>query len=254
MRWCGLSVLLLSLTFAGAARAGNDAELKACARDRDPLERIAACTRFLKDRNESAPRRALAYWLRGNTYFNTRDDDRAVADFSAAVRLDPKLSQAWRDRARANMVKGEFDRAIADYTRAIRLRPGALEYQTRGVLNDKLHDFDAALTDYDASIKLDPKAGYSYFLRGLTYDRMQEFGRALADFDRAIEINPKLALAYYHRGSLIAYWNGRIEYGIDDYERALAIDPTLADARQALEEARREAEHARAKLAPARNR
>jgi tetratricopeptide (TPR) repeat protein len=251
MRAYGLSVLFLSLMFAGAASAASNADLDVCRRDRDPLERIAACERFLRDANESARHRAAAYWLRGKVYFDHRDDKRAIADFGRAIRLDPKLSQAWRDRGRANMGIGEFDRAIADYTKAIRLRPGAFEYQTRGFLNDKLHDFDAALADYTASIRLDPKSGYTYYLRGITHDRTQDFSRALADFDRAIELAPMLAMAYYRRGSLIGYWNGNLAYGIDDYERALKIDPTLADARDALEVARREADAALAKLTPA---
>ena len=49
--------------------------------------------------------------------------DKAIADFTEAIRLDPKDADAYCNRARAYYSKGEYDKAIADYSEAIRLNP-----------------------------------------------------------------------------------------------------------------------------------
>jgi tetratricopeptide (TPR) repeat protein len=51
------------------------------------------------------------------------DYDRAIADLTEAIRLDPKYVWAYASRGEAYRMKGDYDRAIADLTEAIRLDP-----------------------------------------------------------------------------------------------------------------------------------
>ena len=51
------------------------------------------------------------------------DFDKALADLTEAIRLDPKLAQAYLCRGEAYSEKGEHGKAIADITEAIRLEP-----------------------------------------------------------------------------------------------------------------------------------
>ena len=59
----------------------------------------------------------------GAAYGNKGEYDRAISDFTEAIRLDPKLASAYYNRGIAYENKGEHDKAIADYTEAIRLEP-----------------------------------------------------------------------------------------------------------------------------------
>jgi len=59
----------------------------------------------------------------GNAYFDKRDYDRSLADYSEAARLDPKLAIAVHNRGLVYREKGMVDQAIADYSEAIRLDP-----------------------------------------------------------------------------------------------------------------------------------
>ena len=52
------------------------------------------------------------------------DLDKAVADFSEAIRLNPGDPFAYVNRGCAYGEKGDFDKAIADSTEAIRHYPG----------------------------------------------------------------------------------------------------------------------------------
>ena len=48
--------------------------------------------------------------------------DRAIADFSELIRIDPASSAAFIDRGQAYRRKGELDLAIADLDRAIAIK------------------------------------------------------------------------------------------------------------------------------------
>ena len=51
------------------------------------------------------------------------DTDRAIADFDAAVKLDPNDAIAVNNRGLRHRNKGDADRAIADFSAAIKLKP-----------------------------------------------------------------------------------------------------------------------------------
>ena len=67
-------------------------------------------------------------------YEKKGDRDKAIADFTEAIRLDPKSAQAYANRALAYVEKSEYDKAITDLTEVIRLNPkGALAFWGRGM-------------------------------------------------------------------------------------------------------------------------
>jgi tetratricopeptide (TPR) repeat protein len=51
------------------------------------------------------------------------DYDKAVADFSAVIRLNPKLARAYSDRGEAYRLKGDFRQSRADFQAALVLDP-----------------------------------------------------------------------------------------------------------------------------------
>ena len=57
-------------------------------------------------------------------YYVKGEYDRAIADASEAIRLDPKYARAYCIRGEAYRMKGDFDRAIANLTEALRLASG----------------------------------------------------------------------------------------------------------------------------------
>ena len=70
-----------------------------------------------------------------------RDFDRAIADTSEAIQLDPKSANALAIRGEAYRRKGDYHRAIADLNKAIRLNandPGP--FCNRGVAKLKIND------------------------------------------------------------------------------------------------------------------
>ena len=60
-----------------------------------------------------------AYNNRGIVYIHKGDCDKAVADETQTIRLDPKHATAYLSRGLAYKDKDDWDKAIADYTDAI---------------------------------------------------------------------------------------------------------------------------------------
>ena len=83
--------------------------------------------------------------------------DAAVADYSKAIRLNPKYGAALNNRAVAYRTKGDLPRALADLALAIRLNPkSAQAFTNRGLIHLKLGNRDRAIVDFRRAVALKP--------------------------------------------------------------------------------------------------
>jgi clan AA aspartic protease (TIGR02281 family) len=191
-----------------------------CAGAENPDQKIASCSRVIADDTESAPNRAQAYSNRGAAYYNKGDFDRAIIDFSEAVKIDPNIgvpyfALAYSRRGLASAEKKDYEHAIVDYGEAIKLNPTSIElYKDRGNAYSSKNDYDRAIADFSEAIKLDPNYAIAYNNRGFAYFRKSDFDRAIVDYDEAVKRNPNYALAYNNRGN--AYFRK------SDYDRAIS--------------------------------
>jgi tetratricopeptide (TPR) repeat protein len=69
------------------------------------------------------PPDAATLLARGDSHSSGGDFDRAIADYDAALKADPKLAEAHHRRGLAWRAKGNRRRALADFDAALRLRP-----------------------------------------------------------------------------------------------------------------------------------
>ena len=173
---------------------------------------------------------ADAFVTRGNAYNRGRQYDRAIADFDVAIRLNPGDASAFYSRATAYTSKGLLARAITDYDASIRLKPNdANAFMGRGSAYDDLGQYDRAISDYDIAIRLKPDFANALVNRGVTYKNQGLFDRAIADYDAAIRLQPELSAAFNNRG--IAYKDKRqYDRAISDYDTAIRLKPNYATA------------------------
>ena len=197
--------------------------------DKNWDELIPTCTEIIE--LEKLPRvKAFTYFRRGLAYDKKGDLDRAIADFTKALELDPNHAPAYYYRGLAYDKKGDLDRAIADFTKALELDPNhAPAYYYRGLAYDKKGDLDRAIADFTKALELDPNDAPAYFYRGLTYDKKGDFDLAIADLTKALELDPNDAPAYFCRG-LTYDKKGDFDLAIADLTKALELDPNDAPA------------------------
>jgi tetratricopeptide (TPR) repeat protein len=207
------AVVVAALVFTDTAFAGSQKDRDDCARKGDLDRRIAGCSRLIEDRSESQRDRAGYYNNRSGAWRLKRDFDRAIADGTQAIRLDPKLAAARYSRGAAWRDKGNFDRAIADFTEALRINPQFVEALVgRGVSWSAQGDPDRAIADLSEAIRLNPKVVNAYLGRGIAWHRKGDFGRAIGDYNQAIRLDPNNAARHTNRGSAyssrgLAYFN-----------------------------------------------
>ena len=78
--------------------------------------------------------------------------------------------------------KGEHDKAIVEYSEAIRLDPrSVLAYNGRGVAWAKQGQYDKAMTDFDEAVRINPNFAYTYNSRGAVWASKREYDKAIAD-------------------------------------------------------------------------
>ena len=178
--WIGMSVMVLALglVFTGCASTGTGGT------------------------SGTSGNTTSFYYDRGLRYMDNGDLDRAIADFTEAIRLMPDHGDAYFNRGLIYNQKQDFDRAIADFTQAIVIFSRFLNseydvkndlyllYSRRGMAYGSKR-LDLAIADYNEAIKLDNTRKTAYTLRGAAYTAMEDYNRAIADFEKVLELDPK---------------------------------------------------------------
>lgn len=165
------AVLLLAISMAaipsaagadavvGAGNLGRQCYEAARRGPADGMAGIGVCTQALSD--EAMPQRDRAGTLvnRGIVYLQSNDINRAIADFDAAIRIDPSLGEGYVNRGIALLRLGGADReAIATLSTALAHNPirPELAYYMRGVAYELVGDPASAYADYNAALMARP--------------------------------------------------------------------------------------------------
>lgn len=193
-RSCTASLLLL---LAVAAAHAQDSDVERCSSTTGkPDLAIQHCTRAIDSGKLSGETLAQMHYNRAIEWTARGDHDRAIADYDAAIRINPKFTDAYFNRGNAWGMKGDPDRAIADYDAALRLNPKdpsahiarAVELMVKG-------DYALAVAGYDTALALDPKSGIAVHGRGRANFYGGDPQRAVADLERAWRTEPNLYTA-----------------------------------------------------------
>ena len=105
----------------------------------------------------------------------------------------PKLVPALLQRAKIHKTQDDFSGALADYSEAIRLEPKtAAVWSERGFVCLLQHDYESAINDEAQAIRLDPKLARAWFLRGAAYGDLGDSPNAVSDVATAVGIDPSL--------------------------------------------------------------
>ena len=210
-----MRTLLIGIFLALVAVSPVRADLKRdCNNLRSARNAIFACSRLLYLGVKDPVKRAIILKNRGFAYARLRDYRGAIIDYTHAIKLHPRYSEAYRLRGIAYEHRYEDLLAERDYNQAIRLWPrNAPAYNNRGLL-------------YRRRAK-------SARVHGMKSVRAKEEGynrQAMADYTKAILSNPRYAPAYWNRGVLYQYLGNRAK-AIADYRNANGLRHPRAAAR-----------------------
>ena len=120
----------------------------------------------------------------------------APVHYTKMLEGDPNNATWFAYRGWANHRLKESEKAIKDYSEAIRLRPQASAWHNnRGLIYADLKKYDEAIQDYTAAIDLRDSNALSYRNRAVAYTRKKAYDKAVADYEKAVELAPGVAYA-----------------------------------------------------------
>ena len=168
------------------------------------------------------PNYTTAFNRRGNTYYSKKDYDKAITDYSQALMLNPNEAVYYSNRGGAYKWKGDYKNAIIDYTESIRLNPNdAGTYNQRGNIHYFIRSYDLAIEDYSQAIRLIPNEAVYYSNRGGAYKFKGDYGNAIMDYNEFLAITEKNP-GGSHTDTGAAYDSiGLCYYSLGDRQKAL---------------------------------
>jgi TonB family protein len=213
MKWMGLVV---ALAFAAALRPAIAADTSEhdCSDESTTSEtRIVACSAMIAAEPDDIMR-GHYFELRGTAYFDKNSFVRALADFQQELALDGERAQVHYNIALVLLSLGYFKRAEPEIDSAIDQNiddPRA--FLLRAAVRNRLGRYGDALQDLNIAASDLPDNDAVFSERGYAELENGNARQAIADFDKAIALNPGLADEFYFRG--------RAHFALDEYDAAL---------------------------------
>lgn len=149
----------------------------------------------------------------------------ALAEFEAAVRLNPRFAEAQSNLATALSAEGRFDDAVKHHLIAIQLEPDSAEAHL-GLGGALLSEgkADEALPHYAEAVRLKPGMPEAHNGLGAALAMLGRNAEALPQYEEALRLQPTLASAHANLAALRLQQGNRAE-AIDELARAVEIDP-----------------------------
>jgi tetratricopeptide (TPR) repeat protein len=197
--------------------------------DLNPL--IEACTRLI-DSGQADNRQLVATYLQRGFLQRLKQPDRALADYDAALKIQPDATAVLTNRAWIYMSRSRYDAALEDLNKAIALSPPALAAHSRyyrGYSFLRLKDYPSAMSDLNEALRVEPNNPDPYLARGETEQAQQLYDAALHDYDEFSKRAPRDPRGLIARGSVMEA-TGRAKEALAAYENAVMLDPANARA------------------------
>jgi protein O-mannosyl-transferase len=162
----------------------------------------------------------------------------AVALWEDTAAKSPNKPRAHFQLGFAYYDQGNYARAIAEFDRVARLQPPTHNLLIDwGLAYDAMKQPDLAIAKLRQAAEIEATP-HVYSQIGMVYAKRGQWPQALDALVTAERLDPNYAPVHFYRGSINLSLN-RVEDAVTEYERALALDPALTQAREGLAAARR---------------
>jgi protein O-mannosyl-transferase len=159
------------------------------------------------------PEYGKAYFCRGVTFFQLKENDKALTDFREALKWNAFPDQALYYGGVINMERKEPEKALECLNRALELHPGLKDAcMRRGVLLMEKNAYREAVSNFTRVLDQEPLNREALYNRGLCFAKAGLSTESIKDFSTLLASWPDCKEALYSRGV--------IYLGVKDYERA----------------------------------
>ncbi len=105
--------------------------------------------------SQKDPEYGRAYYTKGFAYYNLKQYDLSIQNFTKSIELDPNIAEAYNGRGWVYGTIDEYSKALDDFSKAIEIDDSyALAYNNRGLTYVHLKNNDNACKDYKRACQL----------------------------------------------------------------------------------------------------
>ncbi len=183
-----------------------------------------------------------SYIVRSWAYAESGQNQQALEDIAAAIRLDPENALAYNNRAYVHELLNNTDNAQQDYQQACSLGyqqacetvgklKQAVEQQRQATINEltdksyqqfQQQDWQSVVKTATELLMLDPENTVALVNRAGAYTELGNYKNALDDCNTALIIDPNMGIAYNNKGYVLELM-GELKKAAMEYETACVL-------------------------------
>ena len=161
----------------------------------------------------------------GVDYLDQGQFDEAIAEFQAAIQLDPDEAKAHYNLGLAYQKQEKLDEAAAAYQEALQLDPDLADvHNNLGLIYNKQGKPDQAMAEYQEAIRINPDDDTAHYNLALYYYHQGQLDQAIVEYDETVRLNPDNADAHYNLGRAY-YEQGKLDEAIVAWKESIQIEP-----------------------------
>ncbi|HEY9684373.1 MAG TPA: tetratricopeptide repeat protein [Drouetiella sp.] len=170
---------------------------------------------------------AEAFNARGSVFAELEQDNLAIKDFDEAIRLQPKSTLAYSNRATVFYKQKKFAEALADLNNDVAIFANGPAYVRRATVLNILKMHKQAVDDCTKALANSPGLVIAFLVRGQARLALQQFDLSISDLSAYLNAEPTSAVAYWLRSHAYAFRHDE-RSARTDYLHAIRLDPFLA--------------------------
>lgn len=150
----------------------------------------------------------------------------ALADMDQAIKLQPRATGLYINRAYLRHELDDYFGAMADYDYALQLEPlNQAALFNRSLLAMEVSDYQRAVDDLSKILQINPNDTHSRYNRAVAYGDLKQYQNAINDISIVIDQEPELSSAYFLRSDLHRR-DGALTKSEADYRQGMAVAKT----------------------------
>lgn len=147
----------------------------------------------------------------------------AIADYSSALKADPKMGSAHCNLGQIYNQQHHFDMAIAEFRKALEVNPkDEHAYNGMGAALRGKKDYDGAIQNWKTAVSIKPDLATAHYNLGAVYEVKNDIDKALQAYREAVKYDYRLGEANYRIG-LIMVKKNRLPDAREEFKKALKV-------------------------------
>ncbi|HEX8948206.1 MAG TPA: XrtA/PEP-CTERM system TPR-repeat protein PrsT [Dissulfurispiraceae bacterium] len=174
------------------------------------------------------PSASEAQFKKGMIYIQKKQYDQADALADKLVKGLPNRPQGHALKGVALFYKKNFNDSIASLQKSLAIMPTVNGYYYLGLSHYYKGEFEQAMSQFQRALDLNPSLVQARMLISLILLKQKRTDDAITEVRKVMQEHNDNALAHNILGSALMA-KGRYEEGMEEFNRALSLDPNLAD-------------------------